>query len=61
MLPGRHLHVFCLEHGERAADAPARGVRHDHLVDIAALGGDEGSQETIFVFLGTRRSPSVSP
>ena len=53
VLPPRHLDVLVAQHGERAGDAPPRRVRHDHLVDIAALGGDEGRQEAVLVFLGT--------
>jgi hypothetical protein len=29
-------------------------VRHDHVVDIAALGGDERRKETLLIFLGAR-------
>ena len=55
MLPSRHLHGLAAEHGERAGDARARGVRHDHVVDVAALGGDERRQEPVLVLLGARR------
>ena len=39
------------QHVERAADAAARGARQDHLVDIAALGGDEGIGEALLVLV----------
>src|SRR5262245_65529099 len=34
VLPRRHLHLLAAQHGERADDAGARRVRHDHVVDI---------------------------
>ena len=41
MLLHRHVDVLVLQHRQRAGDALAGRVRHDHIVDIAALGGDE--------------------
>ena len=41
VLPRRHLHPLLPQRGKRADDARARGMRHDHVVDIAALGCDE--------------------
>src|SRR5215472_8358971 len=52
VLPRWHLHPFSPQHRERLDDAGARGARHDHVVDIAALGGGEGREEAILVFLG---------
>src|SRR5665213_174988 len=54
VLARRHIHLLALEHGERARDAAARRVRHDDVVDIAALGGDEGRQKAVLIFLGAR-------
>jgi hypothetical protein len=34
---------------------------HDHLVDIAALGRDEGRQEAVLVFLRAPAIFSASP
>src|SRR5262249_21514806 len=42
VLPCRHLHSLAPQHRERLGDAGARGARHDHVVDIATLGGGEG-------------------
>ena len=42
VLARRHLHALAAQHRERARDARAGRVRHDHVVDIAALGGGEG-------------------
>src|SRR6478672_2617644 len=55
VLSFRHLHGLALQHRQRAGDPPPRRVRHDHVVDVAALGGDEGRQEALLVFLGPRR------
>ena len=41
LLPGI-LEVLVAQHPERPRHAAAGRMRHDHLVDIAALGGDEG-------------------
>src|SRR5712691_554487 len=41
MLPGRHLHPLAPQHRQRPRDARTGRTRHDHVVDIAALGGDE--------------------
>jgi hypothetical protein len=51
LLP-RHLDMLVAQHGERAGDALARPERHDDLVEIAALGGNERRQEALLVFLG---------
>ena len=40
-LPGV-LELLVAQHGEGARKALAGRVRHDHLIDIAAFGGDEG-------------------
>ena len=53
LLPGV-LDGLVAQHVERAADAPARGARQDHLVDIAALGGDERIGEAVLVLLDAR-------
>src|SRR5947207_8869316 len=42
VLPLRHLHGLALQHRQRAGNPPPRRMRHDHVVDVAALGGDEG-------------------
>ena len=51
----RHLDLLVTQHGEGAGQPPPRRARHDHLVDVAALGGHERRQEAVLVFLGTRR------
>src|SRR3954465_9663024 len=38
----RHLHRLALQHRQRAGNPSPRRMRHDHVVDVAALGGDEG-------------------
>jgi hypothetical protein len=38
LLP-RHLDMLILQHRQRAGEPPPRGVRHDDVVDSAALGG----------------------
>jgi hypothetical protein len=46
MLAGRHLHAAS------APPAPAirgRGARHDHVVDIAALGGSERQRKILAI------------
>src|SRR6266404_3667022 len=55
VLARRHLDFLPPEHRQGACDPLAGGARHDHLVDIAALGGHERRQEAILVFLGARR------
>src|ERR1700676_4803562 len=35
----RHLDMLVLQHRQRPGDAPPRRVRHDDVVDAAALGG----------------------
>src|SRR5665213_4040948 len=47
VLPAWHLDLLALEHGQRARDAAEGRVRHDDVVDIAALGGDEGRQKAV--------------
>src|SRR5260221_11617373 len=42
VLPLRHLHGLALQHRQRAGNPPPRRMRHDDVVDVAALGGDEG-------------------
>ncbi len=42
------------QHRQRPRDPSPGRVRHDDVVDIAALGGDERRQETVLVFLGAR-------
>ncbi len=54
MLLHGHLDMLILEHRERPCDPSPCRVRQDDVVDIAALGGDEGRQEAVFVFLGAR-------
>src|SRR5512145_879653 len=51
LLP-RILELLVPEHRERAADALARRVRQDHVVDEAAGAGDEWVGEFLAVFLG---------
>ena len=41
VLPRRHLDMLVPQHRQRAGEPFARRVRHDHIVDIAALGGDD--------------------
>jgi len=48
-ISSRFLPAASPAHGRRAA---AGGVRHDDIVDVAALGGDERREETVLVFLG---------
>jgi hypothetical protein len=38
----RRLDVLVFQHRQRPGDALAGRVRHDDVVEIAALGGDEG-------------------
>jgi hypothetical protein len=47
MLAPPHLHLLPAQHRQRAGDARPRRLRHDHVVDIAALYSDEGRQERI--------------
>jgi hypothetical protein len=53
--------LLVLQHLEGARDAALARVRHDHLVDIAALGGDERVGEAVFVVLGALAILSGSP
>ena len=46
MLAPRILELLGLERRQRPADPPARAVRHDHVVDEAAIGGDERDWRT---------------
>ena len=48
LLPGI-FQFLVAEEGERAGDAFASGVRSDHLVDIAALGGDEAHRSDLHI------------
>src|SRR5437763_836582 len=41
VFPLRHFHRLALQHRQRAGNPPPRRMRHDHVVDVAALGGDE--------------------
>ena len=50
----RHLDMLVAQHRQRPGDAPPCRVRHDDVVDIAALGGDEGRQEPVLIFPGAR-------
>jgi hypothetical protein len=50
VLAPRVVELLVLEHHQRAADAPARLVRLDDVVDEAALGRDEGVGEAGLVF-----------
>jgi hypothetical protein len=59
--PARRLHLLAARHGERPRVPPPYGVRHDHLVDGAALGADEGREEAILALPGPRRDPDGSP
>jgi ubiquinol-cytochrome c reductase iron-sulfur subunit len=60
LLPGV-LQLLVAEHVERARDALARGVRLDHIVDIAALGRHERGQEAVLVFFVCAAIFSASP
>src|SRR5207302_205518 len=55
VLAPRVLEPLGLERRQRLADPPARAVRHDDVVDEAAIGGDEGIGEFLAIFLGARR------
>jgi hypothetical protein len=37
-----NLDMLVAKHRERSGDAAARRVRHDDIVDVTTLGGDEG-------------------
>ena len=50
LLPGV-LQLLVAEHVEGARDALAGRMRHDHLVEEAALSGDEGIGETVLIVL----------
>ena len=50
MLAPRVLELLVAQHDQRAADALARFVRLDHVVDETAAAGDEGVGEALFVF-----------
>src|SRR5215207_5878243 len=54
LLPGP-LALLVAQHGERPGDPPPCRMRHDHLVDVAALGRHERRHEAVLVFLGARR------
>src|SRR5215469_8547611 len=53
LLPGI-AQLLLAQHGERAAEAAARAVRHDAVVDEAAGARDEGIGEFLAILLGTR-------
>jgi hypothetical protein len=52
VLAYRHLDLLAPQHAERARQPSPGRARHDHLVDIAALGGDEGREEPVPVVPG---------
>ena len=54
VLSPRHFDGLAAQHRQGARNARPGGARHDHVVDIAALGGDEGGEEPLLVFLGAR-------
>src|SRR5262249_14327424 len=54
VLAWRQFDGLAAQHRQGAREARARGVRHDHVVDIAALGGGKRRQKTLLVFLGAR-------
>src|SRR5262249_17303507 len=54
LLPGV-LDLLVAQHVERAADAAPRAVRQDHLVDVAALGGDERVGKPVLILLDAPR------
>src|SRR5436190_17968670 len=49
------LYLLVAQHRERAADPPARLVRHDHVVDVAAVPRDERVRELLAVLGLARR------
>ena len=51
LLP-RVLDLLVGQPAQRLGDAAAGAVRHDHVVDEAALGGDERVGEALAIFLG---------
>src|SRR4029077_13054024 len=53
LLP-RVLELLAAQHRQRAAEAPPRRARLDHVVDKAAAGGDERVCEFLAVFLRAR-------
>src|SRR5437660_11883599 len=52
VLAPRVLELLGLERGERAAHPTPRAVRHDHVVDEAAIGRHERVGELLAIFLG---------
>src|SRR5512137_2514854 len=54
VLAPRVLQLLVAQHRQRAADALARLVRLDHVVDVAAAAGDERVGEAVLV-LGLAR------
>jgi len=52
MLAPRVLELLGLERGQRPADPTTRAVRHDHVVDEAAIGRHERIGELLAIFLG---------
>src|SRR6185312_1675502 len=55
VLAPRVLELLVLECGQRLADPPARAMRHDHVVDEAAIGRHERVGELLAILLGARR------
>src|SRR5688572_28535767 len=55
VLAPRVLELLGLERLQRLADPSPRAVRHDHVIDEAAIGGDEGIGELLAILLGARR------
>jgi len=41
--------MLVLQHTQRPRDALARRVRHDHVADSAALGGNKRREEANFI------------
>ena len=51
MLFPRLLHLFGAQRRERLDDPSAGGMRHDHIIQIAARGRHEGIGESLGIFL----------
>ena len=47
MLLDRQFHLLVTQHRQGAGETAAGGVRHDDVVDVAALGGDERRQASV--------------
>src|SRR5262245_8086058 len=52
VLAPRVRELLVLQHRERPADPPTRLARHDNVVDVAAVSGDERVGELLSVLLG---------